>query len=116
MDRELGVLHGHEYDDLKQVCGAVRSDDQPTVGVFAGVFDDKRMVNGVLNVAVLDAVLSRRLVNLRRDSVLRKDVRGVRPSVQVSPSYATSTTAGRPFAGAIPMRGREPSKSPTQAS
>jgi len=46
VDCELGVLDGHEHNDLKQVCGAVRSDDQPTVGVFPGVFDDKRMVNG----------------------------------------------------------------------
>ena len=42
------------------------------------------MVNRVLNVAVLDAVLSRRLVNLHRHSVLRKDVRDVGPPYKFS--------------------------------
>jgi len=39
-------------------------DDQPTVGLFAGVFDGERMVDSVLDVRVSDAVLSRRAVDL----------------------------------------------------
>lgn len=42
------ALDGHQDDDLKQVAGSVRPDDHPTVGIFAGVFDSERMVDGVM--------------------------------------------------------------------
>jgi len=64
VNRQLGRLDGHQDDDLEQVAGAVRADDQPTVWIFAGVFDRECMVNSVLDVLVGDTVLARRLVNL----------------------------------------------------
>jgi len=36
VDRELRSLDGHQDDHLEQVAGAIRPDDQPTVGIFAG--------------------------------------------------------------------------------
>jgi integrase len=53
-------------------CG-VRADEQPTVGVFSGVFDRERMVDCVDDVVVGDAVLARRVVNLHLLIVIRKD-------------------------------------------
>jgi len=47
VDHQLGVLAGHQDDDLEQVAGPIRPDGQPTVGVFAGIFDRERMVDGV---------------------------------------------------------------------
>lgn len=44
----------------------MRPDDQPTVRIFARVFDSKCMVEGVMDVLVGDTVLSRRVVNLHR--------------------------------------------------
>jgi hypothetical protein len=32
----------------KQVAGSIGPDDQPAVGIFAGVFDSERMVDGVM--------------------------------------------------------------------
>jgi hypothetical protein len=56
----LGFLDGRQDDHLEQVAGAIRPDDQPTVGIFADVFDSERMVNGVQDVLVGDTVLRRR--------------------------------------------------------
>lgn len=66
MDRELGVLDGRQDDHLKQVARSIGPEDQPAVGIFAGVFDSERMVDGVIDVLVDDTVLSRRLVDLHR--------------------------------------------------
>lgn len=44
MDRQLGVLHGPQNDRLQQVAGAVGPNDQPAVGVFAGIVDGKDMI------------------------------------------------------------------------
>lgn len=60
MDRELGVLDGHQNNHLKEVAGPIGPDDQPAVGIF----DGERMVDGVMDVLVNDTVLSRRLVDL----------------------------------------------------
>jgi hypothetical protein len=66
MDRELRVLDGHQDNHLQEVAGAVGPDDQPAVRIFARVFDGERMVDGVMDVLVDDAVLSRRRVGLPR--------------------------------------------------
>ena len=72
MDRELSVLDGHQHNHLQELAGALRPDDQPTVGIFAGVFDSERMVDGVMDVLVHDTVPTRRVVDLHPLNVLRK--------------------------------------------
>lgn len=47
MDDQLVAIGGDEHDDLDEVGGAVGTDDQPPVGVFAEVVDDKGVSDGV---------------------------------------------------------------------
>jgi hypothetical protein len=54
-------------DHLDRVAGAIRPDDQPTVGIFASVLDEECM----MDVLVGETVLSRRVVNQRRAAVAR---------------------------------------------
>jgi len=63
VDDKLAV-GGDQHNDLEQVASPVRAKGEPTVGIFAGVFDDERMVDRVLHVVVGDAVFARRLVDL----------------------------------------------------
>ena len=67
MNRDLNVFHGRQDNDLEKVGGTAGPNDQPTVGVFAGIFDGKRMVNRVEDVFVGDCVLARRVVYLHSD-------------------------------------------------
>jgi len=64
VDRELGALDGGQNDHLEQVAGPIRPDDQPTVGIFAGVFDSERMVDGMMDIRIRDTALTRRVVDL----------------------------------------------------
>jgi hypothetical protein len=64
VDRELAVLDGRQDNHLQEVAGAIGPDDEPAVGIFDGVFDGERMVDGVMDVLVDDTVLSRRVVDL----------------------------------------------------
>ncbi len=64
MDRELVALGSHHDDHLEEVAHAIGPDDEPTVGIFASIFDDQSMIDGVKDILVSDAVLSRRVVNL----------------------------------------------------
>ena len=96
MDRELGVLDGRHHNDLHEVAGSVRPDDEPTVGIFACVFDSDRIVDGVMDVLVNDIVLTRRVVNLNTRSVLRKDG---------NPDHCSWSSNGR-LAAREPDRGR----------
>jgi hypothetical protein len=64
MDRELVALGSRHDDHLEEVARAIGSDDEPTVGIFASIFDDQSMIDGVKDILVSDAVLSRRGVNL----------------------------------------------------
>jgi hypothetical protein len=61
VDRQLGFLGG---DHLEHVDGAVWAEDEPAVWVFADVFDGKRMVDGVDDVFVGDAVFACRAMDL----------------------------------------------------
>jgi hypothetical protein len=72
VDREMGALDSRQDNHLKEVARAIGPDDEPTVGIFAGIFDDKSMIDGVEHILVGDTVLSRRAVDLHRISVLRK--------------------------------------------
>jgi hypothetical protein len=62
VDRELTVLDGRQNNHLQEVAGPIGPNDQPAVGIFAGVFDGERMVDGVMDVLV---DVSRRAVDLR---------------------------------------------------
>jgi hypothetical protein len=64
MDRELVALGSRHDDHLEEVARAIGPDDEPTVGIFASIFDDQSMIDGVKDILVSDAVLSRRVVNL----------------------------------------------------
>lgn len=73
MDRELVALGSRQDDHLQEVARTIRPDDEPTVGIFAGIFDDQSMIDGVEDIFVGDAALSRRVVDPTRFSVLRKE-------------------------------------------
>ncbi len=64
MDRKLVALGSRQDDHLKEVARAIRPDDEPTVGILASIFDDQSMIDGVEDILVGDAVLSRRVVDL----------------------------------------------------
>jgi hypothetical protein len=64
MDRELVALGSRHDDHLEEVARAIRPDDEPTVGIFASIFDDQSIIDGVKDILIGDAVLSRRVVNL----------------------------------------------------
>jgi len=61
--RQRLVVGARQHEDLEQIAGAIRSDDQPSVRIFTGIFDSERMVDGGSDVLVGDTVLSRRVVN-----------------------------------------------------
>jgi hypothetical protein len=44
---QLAALYGRHDDHFEKVPGLVGADDEPTVGVGAGIFDSKGMVDGV---------------------------------------------------------------------
>jgi hypothetical protein len=59
VDHDLRAFGGDQHHGLEQVAGGVRADEQPTVGVFSGVFDRERMVDCVDDVLVGDAACLR---------------------------------------------------------
>ena len=66
MNCKLRPLSSRQDHDLKNVSCAIRAEHQPPVGIFAGVFDEQRMVDG-MDVRVCNAVLARKRVYLHRD-------------------------------------------------
>jgi hypothetical protein len=64
-------------DHLEEVARAIRTDDKPTVGIF----DDQSMIDGVEDVLVGDAVLSRRVVDLRAIQCTTKRAAGCNAGV-----------------------------------
>jgi hypothetical protein len=52
MDRDLVALDRDHDDDLEEIPRRVRTDEKPTVGIFAGVFKREGMVDGVEDVFV----------------------------------------------------------------
>ena len=64
MDDQLVALGRDEHDELEEVGGSVRSDDESTVGIVTEIFDHERVVDGVEHVVVGDAVASGRGVDL----------------------------------------------------
>lgn len=57
MNHDLVTLDGDHDDHFQEVAGRVRADEKPTIGIFPGVFECERMVNGVEDVFVGDAVM-----------------------------------------------------------
>jgi hypothetical protein len=66
VDGDLRAFGRDHDDDLKQVARRVWADEQPSVGIFAGILKRECMVDRVDDVWIGDAVLARRLVNLTR--------------------------------------------------
>ena len=64
VDDQLVAFCGDEYDEFEEVGGLVRTDDEPSVWVFAEVVDNNRMVDSVEDVVVGDAVASGGRVDL----------------------------------------------------
>lgn len=64
MDDHLIAIGGDEHDDLEEVGGAVRTDDQPTVRVLTEVVDDHGVFDGVDDVVVGDAMAASGRVDL----------------------------------------------------
>lgn len=64
MNRELVTLGCRHDDHLQEVARTIRPDDEPTVGIFASIFDDQSMIDGVKHILVGDTVLARRVVDL----------------------------------------------------
>lgn len=60
----MAALGSRHDDHLEEVARAIRPDDELTVGIFASIFDDQGMIDGVDDILVGDAVLSRRVVDL----------------------------------------------------
>ena len=47
---------GGEHDHFEEVASAVRPKDEPAIRVLAGVLDRERVVDGMIDVLVSDAV------------------------------------------------------------
>ena len=95
MDHERIVVSADEDNDLEEVAGTVRADEQPSVWFLSGVFGRERMINRVEDVLVGDAVLAGRLVDLRMIIVLRIGATGTRrrtPRPQTNLGGGTTTT------------------------
>lgn len=55
---ELAALGRDRDNHLRGIPGGVGADEQPTVGISAGVFECERMVDGVEDVFVGDTTVS----------------------------------------------------------
>jgi hypothetical protein len=51
VDHDLCAFRSDEDDHLEKVASGIRTDKQPSVGVFSSVFDCERMVDCVEDVA-----------------------------------------------------------------
>ncbi len=56
MDDHLVTFCCDEHDDLQEIGGAIRTNDQLPVGVFTDVVDCDGMLDGVEDVVITDAV------------------------------------------------------------
>lgn len=61
-----------EDDDLEEIPRSVRPDEQPAIGVVAGVFDDQCMINGMDDLLVGNAVPAGGRQHLHPIIVVRK--------------------------------------------
>ncbi len=64
MDDQLVTFGGDEHDDFEEVRSAVGADNQPSVRVLAKVINDHRVLDGVKDVVVRDAVAASGRVDL----------------------------------------------------
>jgi hypothetical protein len=67
VDDQLVAFSRDEDDNFEQVRGAIGADDQPSVWVFAEVVGDYRVVSGVEDVVVSDAVAASGRVDHHND-------------------------------------------------
>ena len=85
MDHDRIAVSADEDNDLQEVAGTVRADEQPSVWFLSGVFGRERMIHSVEDVLVGDAMLARRLVNLHMIIVLRIGATSTRFEFRVKP-------------------------------
>lgn len=58
MNDHLGALSGDEDDDLEEVPGTVRTDDEPAIRILTNVFDRRGVLDSVKHVVVSHPVAS----------------------------------------------------------
>jgi hypothetical protein len=56
MDHELAALARDEDNDLQEIGCAIWTNEQPAIWIFASVLDSKRILDGMKDVLVGDAV------------------------------------------------------------
>ncbi len=105
MNREPVALERCQDDHLKQIASAIRPDDQPTVGIFAGVLDRECIVDSMSDVRLHDTVLARRVVDLHRLIVLRKG--SAHAPIVIGSDPAPSRSSASPESGSTTTGNRE---------
>jgi hypothetical protein len=63
VDQDFAALVD-EDDEFEQVARSIRADDKPSVWVFTDVLDRQRVLNGVLDVEIVDAMPAGRGMDL----------------------------------------------------
>ena len=63
MDHDFTALVD-EDDEFEQVARSIRADDEPSVWVLTDVLDRQRVLNGVLDVEIVDAMPAGRGMDL----------------------------------------------------
>ena len=63
MDHDFAALVD-EDDEFEQVARSIRADDKPSVWVFTDVLNRQRVLNGVLDVEIVDAMPAGRGMDL----------------------------------------------------
>ncbi len=56
MDRDCGCLTSGHHDHLEQVAGLIGTDHKPPVRILSGIFHDECMVDGMMDVFILNAM------------------------------------------------------------
>lgn len=64
MDGDLSALKSRQDDHLKEIPCGIRAEQKPAIGVVAGIFDSKGVIDGVENVIIGDTVSPSGVVNL----------------------------------------------------
>lgn len=67
MDDDLVALAVDQDDELEDVAGSVRPEDQPAIWVLAEIVDDEGVFDGVEHVVIGDFVAPSRVVDLHTD-------------------------------------------------
>jgi hypothetical protein len=83
VDDHVGALGGEEHDELEEIRGAVRTDDEPSIGVIAEILDGESVLDGMEHFVVRDAVSSGTRVDLHTRILYYRNIEE-RPWMQAS--------------------------------